>query len=48
MNEDVLEHIHDALQELENVYLEDIPLHLQDDFTQAHSLLMHLSVALDV
>lgn len=47
MNEEVLEHVYDALQEFEHINVEDVPEHLQDKVVDIHSALMNLSIELD-
>lgn len=47
MNEEILEHIHDAMQQLEHISVEDVPEHLQNEFNDIQSALINLSIDLD-
>lgn len=47
MNEEVLEHVNDALQEFEHINVEEVPEHLQETVIAIHSAMMSLSVELE-
>lgn len=47
MNEEVLEHVYDAMQEFEHIVVEDVPEHLQEKVIAIHTALMTLSIELE-
>ena len=47
MNEEILEHVYDAMQEFERIVVEEVPEHLQDKVIAIHAALMTLSIELE-